>query len=194
MDIPVYTVEDQTSEVKGTVHCNLLLPLPMVLDWMCPLNPDMSLKMDYETDNGKDDVIDSSNNESEMSSDKESCTAIRTHQQTRQKLDHTAIEDNTAAEEIVDPPALNDTVDIVDPSEQEIDRHSVPEKNSSQSDESSFDGDGSVGTHSTPLTLWKPVREYNVPKQYDGFILGPLKQQNAILEKQFIGRIYTINV
>ena len=29
-DIPGYTVENQTSEVKQTVYCNLLLPLPMV--------------------------------------------------------------------------------------------------------------------------------------------------------------------
>ena len=31
-EIQVYTVENETSEVKQTVHCNLLLPLPMVLD------------------------------------------------------------------------------------------------------------------------------------------------------------------
>ena len=118
---------------------------------------------------------------------------MRTHQQTRQKLDQTVIEDNTAAEEIVDPPALNDTRDIVDPPEQEIDRHSDPDE-TPQSDESSSDEDGCVGTHSTPLALQKPVGEHNVPKQYDGFILGPLKQLDAILEKQFISRVYTTNV
>ena len=58
-----------------------------------------------------------------MSSDEESYTPMRTHQQTRWKLDHIAIENNTVTEEIVDPPALNDTGDIVDPQEQEIDRH-----------------------------------------------------------------------
>ena len=42
----------------------------MLLDWMHSLNPDISLKMDYETDNGKDDVTDSSDDEnSEMISD-----------------------------------------------------------------------------------------------------------------------------
>ena len=49
---------------------------------------------------------------------------MRIHQQTRQKLSHTAIEDNTATVETVDHPALNDTGDIVDPPEQEVDRHS----------------------------------------------------------------------
>ena len=93
----------------------------------------MSLKMDYETDNGKDDVIDNSDDEdSEMSSDEVSYTPMRTLQQRRWKLDHIAIEDNTAAEEIVDPPALIDTGDIVDPPEQEIDRHSDPDKNFSK--------------------------------------------------------------
>ena len=88
---------------------------------------------------------------------------IRTYQQTRWKLDHTAIQDNTAAEEIVDPPALNDTGDIVDPPDQEIDRHSDPDENCSQSGEGSSAEDGCVGTHSTPLALQKPVRECNVP-------------------------------
>ena len=57
---------------------------------------------------------------------------MRTHQQTRQKLDHTAIEDNTAYEEIVDPPTFNDTGNNVDPPEQEIDRHSDLDENSLQ--------------------------------------------------------------
>ena len=140
----------------------------------------MSLKMDYKTDNGKDDMTDSSDNKDSEMSDEGSCTTMRTHQHTRQKLYHTAIEDNTAAGESVDPPALCDTGDIVDPPEQEIDRHSDPDKNSSQSGESSFDEDGHVGIHSTPLVLWNPVRDCNVHKQYDGLILGPLKQLNAI--------------
>ena len=89
----------------------------------------MSLNMDYETDYRKDDVNDSSDDEdSEMRSNKQSYTPMRTHQQTGQKLDHTAIEDNTAAVRFVDPPALNDTGDIVDPLEQEIDRHSDPDE------------------------------------------------------------------
>ena len=38
-----------------------------------PLKPNMSLKMDYKTDNGKDDVTNSSDNEdSEMSTNEES--------------------------------------------------------------------------------------------------------------------------
>ena len=36
-DILVYTVESQTDEILKTVHLNLLLPLPTVLDWMSPL-------------------------------------------------------------------------------------------------------------------------------------------------------------
>ena len=53
---------------------------------------------------------------------------MRTCQQTRWKLDNTAIENNTVAEEIVGPPALNDIWDIVDTPEQEIDRHSDTDK------------------------------------------------------------------
>ena len=72
-DTSVYTLENQTSEIKTTVHHNLLLPLPMVLDWMHPLNPGVSLKMDHENDNGKDDVTDSSDDkDSEMSNNEES--------------------------------------------------------------------------------------------------------------------------
>ena len=65
-----------------------------------------------------------------MSSDEESYTCIRTHQQARWKLDHISIENNTVAEEIVDPQVLSDIEDIIDPPEQEIDRHSDPEENS----------------------------------------------------------------
>ena len=132
---------------------------------MYPLMSDMSLKIDYKTDNGKDDVSDSSDGEdSEMNSNEESDTPMRTYQQTRQKQDHISIKDNTATEETVDPPALSDTGDIVDPPEQEINRHSDPDENSLQSGESSSNKDGCVSTYSTPLAQWKAVREHSVPK------------------------------
>ena len=51
-----------------------------------------------------------------MKSDKDSHTSRRTHQQARQKLAQTAIEDNTAAGDIVDLPHW------------QIDRHSDSEK------------------------------------------------------------------
>ena len=109
--------------------------------------------MDYKNDNRKNEVTDSSDDEdSEMRCNKEVYTSMSTW-----KLDHTAIGNNPVAEEIVDPPALNDTGDIVDLSEQKIDRHSDPDKNSSQSGESRSDKDGHVATHSSPLAPWNQL-------------------------------------
>ena len=54
-DIPVYTVENQTDETIKTVHRNLLLPLPTILDWMRPYDPDTLVKPAYD-DNNADEV------------------------------------------------------------------------------------------------------------------------------------------
>ena len=37
---PPLTIESQTDEVTKTVHRNLVLPLPTVLDWMRPIKPE----------------------------------------------------------------------------------------------------------------------------------------------------------
>ena len=42
--IPVYTVENQTDEIVKTVHHNLLLSLPAILDSMRPFDPDTLIK------------------------------------------------------------------------------------------------------------------------------------------------------
>ena len=43
-----YTVKNQTEETVKTVHRNLLLPLPTILDWMQPLEPDTLVKPVYD--------------------------------------------------------------------------------------------------------------------------------------------------
>ena len=57
-DIPVYTIENQASEVTKTVHRNLLLPLPTILDWMWPMEPDVLVKS-INDDHGVEDHITS---------------------------------------------------------------------------------------------------------------------------------------
>ena len=64
-DILVYTVEDKTGEGTKTVHRNLLLPLPTILDWMWPMEPDILVKL-IKDDPGVEDHIKS---EHETSSD-----------------------------------------------------------------------------------------------------------------------------
>ena len=75
------------------------------------------------------------------------------------------------------------------PEAQEIDRQS--DSDSFRSVDSGSDGeDGRVGTHSPPLALRRSTREKKLPAKYDGFIIGPLRQLSAILEKQFLGKVY----
>ena len=87
-DIPVYTVENQRDETVKIVHHNLFLPLPTILDWMRPHDPDILVKhvyaenkfveevnSDNEDDNGTDD--DDSNGDSDLSSDEPICICTR---------------------------------------------------------------------------------------------------------------------
>ena len=75
---------------------------------------------------------------------------------------------------------------INEPLEQEIDRQSESDSNSHQSADNSSDGEDEQGDiHSTPLAQRKSARERKLPKKYDGFILGPIKQLNAILDNHF---------
>ena len=79
---------------------------------------------------------------------------------------------------------------IEEPVAQEIERQS--DSDSYRSADSGSDGeDGRVGTHSPPLAQRKSARQRKLPARYDGFILGPLKQLSAILEKNFLGEVYT---
>ena len=83
---------------------------------------------------------------------------------------------------------------INEPSEQEIDRQSDSDSNSCQSADNSFDGEEGRGViHSTPLTQRKSAHKRKLPKKYDGFILGPMKQLDAILENHLLGRVFNAN-
>ena len=75
------------------------------------------------------------------------------------------------------------------PEAQEIDRQS--DSDSFRSVDSGSDGeDGRVGTHFPPLALRRSTREKKLPAKYDRFIIGPLRQLSAILENQFLGKVY----
>ena len=83
---------------------------------------------------------------------------------------------------------------INEPSEQEIDRQSDSDSNSCQSADNGSDGEEGRGViHSTPLAQRKSACERKLPKKYDGFILGPMKQLNAILENHLLGRVFNAN-
>ena len=92
-DIPVYTLENQTDETVKTVHRNLLLPLPTILDWMRPYDPDILVKpvwgennenevnSDHEDEDSTDD--DDSDGYSDSSGDEPVC--IRTRSQKKKQ-------------------------------------------------------------------------------------------------------------
>ena len=107
--------------------------------------------------------------------------AIYTHTQTQHKI-------KKPKPEIQDEMRI---VNINEPSEQEIDRQSDSDSNSCQSADNGSDGEEGRGViHSTPLAQRKSARERKLPKKYDGFILGPMKQLNAILENHLLGRVF----
>ena len=62
-DIPMYTIQNQTDETIKIVPCNLLLPLPTMLDWMRPFDLETLIKPAYD---GND------TNEAELDHEKES--------------------------------------------------------------------------------------------------------------------------
>ena len=135
-DIPVYTIENQTSEGTKTVHRNLLLPLPTILDRMWPMEPDIIVRP-IGDDPGVEDHIkpenESSSDEedSELSGDK----AIYTHTQTQHKIKKSKKAEN-----------------VIEPLEQEIDRQSDSDLNSCQcADNGSVGEEGQGVIHSTPL-------------------------------------------
>ena len=181
-DIPVYTIENQTSEGTKTVHRNLLLPLPTVLDWMWPMEPDIIVKPIGDDPAVEDHIKsehDTSSNEedSELSGDE----VFYTHTQTQHKIKKSKpqIQGEMRAE------------NINEPSEQEIDRQSDSDSNSCQSADNGSDGEEGQGViHSKTLAQRKSARERKLPKKYDGFILGPMKQLNAILKNHLFGRVF----
>ena len=70
---------------------------------------------------------------------------------------------------------------INEPLEQEIDRQSESDSNSYQPADNISDGKEEQGDiHSTPLAQRKSAHERKLPKKYNGFILGLIKQLNAI--------------
>ena len=135
-----------------------------------------------------------SNPENESSSDEENSElsgdeAIYTHTQTQHKIKKPKPE--IPKLEIQDEMRV---ANINEPSEQEIDRQSDSDLNSYQSADNGSDGeDGWGDIHSTPLAQRKSACERRLPKKYDWFILGPMKQLNAILENHLLGRIFTAN-
>ena len=86
-DIPVYTIENQTNEGTKTVHRNLLLPLPTILDWMQLMEPDVLVKA-INDDPGVENHIKSENESSSDDEDSELSgdEAIYTHTQTQHKI------------------------------------------------------------------------------------------------------------
>ena len=188
-DIPVYTVENQTDETVKTVHRNLLLPLPTILDWMRPYDPDTLVKPvsddinveEINSDNEQDDSTDDddSNGDSDSSGDEPICIHTRSQRRKQESSNDKKTNDteNTVG-------ALTDG-----PEAQVIERQS--DSDSFRSADSGSDGeDGRVGTHSPPLALRRSTREKKLPAKYDGFIIGPLRQLSAVLESKFLGKVY----
>ena len=170
-DIPVYTVENQTDETVKTVHCNLLLPLPTVLDWMRPFNPDTLVKLvsddndanEEELDDDEDSDIDL-DGDSDLSGDEPICL----HTRSQKEIPESPSDDDTN-----DVDNRSD-VTIEEPVAHEIERQS--HSDSYKSADSDSDGeDGRAGTHSPPLAQRKSARQRKLPAKYDGFIIGPLK-------------------
>ena len=187
-DIPVYTVENQTDETVKTVHRSLLLPLPTVLDWMRPFDPDTLVKPvdddnnvnEVELDDEEDSNVDDSDGDSDLSGDEPICLHTRSQRKT---LESPSDDDTNDVDNRSD-------VTIEEPVAQEIERQS--DSDSYKSADSGSDGsDGRVGTHSPPLAQRKSARERKLPAKYDGFIIGPLKQLSTILENTFLGEVYT---
>ena len=169
-----------------TVHRNLLLPLPTILDWMQPMEPDIIVKP-IGDDPGVEDHIKSENDTSSNEDDSELSgdEAIYTHTQTQHKIKKSKPEFQGE---------MRARKHIDEPSEQEIDRQSDSDSNSCQSADNGSDGEEGQGViHSTPLAQRKSARERKFPKKYDGFILGPMKQLNAILENHLLGRVFNAN-
>ena len=142
-DNPVYTVENQTDKSTKTVHRDLLLPLPTILDWMWLMEPDILVKP-IKDDPGVEDQVKSEN---ETSSDEEDPDlsgdeAIYTHTWTRHEIKKSKPEIQGEMR----------VANINEPSEQEIDRQSDSDLNSYQSaDNGSDEEDGQGDIHSTPL-------------------------------------------
>ena len=154
----------------------MLLPLPTVLDWMRPFDPDTLVK---PVDDEEDSDVDS-DGDSDSSSDEPICLHTRSQRKTPESPsdDDTNDVDNRS------------NVTIEEPVAQEIERQS--DSDSYKSADSGSDGeDGCVGTHSPPLALRRSARQRRLPDKYDGFIIGPLKQLSAILENTFLGEVYT---
>ena len=118
----VYTVENQTDETVKTVHCNLLLPLPTVLDWMRPFDPDTLVKPgnddndanEVELDDKEDSDIDDSDGDSDSSGDKPICL---------HKRSQTKTPESPSGNDTNDVDNISD-VTIEEPVAQEIERQS----------------------------------------------------------------------
>ena len=139
-------------------------------------------------------VEDHIKSENESSSDEEDSKlsgdkAIYTHTQTQHKIKKPKPE--------IPKPEIQDEMRVANinkPSEKEIDRQSNSDSNSYQSADNGSDWeDGQGDIHSTPLAQRKSAHERRLLKKYDGFILGPMKQLNAILENHLLVRIFTAN-
>ena len=117
-DIPVYTVENQTGEGMKTVHQNLLLSLPTVLDWMRPLEPGTLI-----TDNpvAEDTVSERESSDEEEDSESSGDEAVCTHTRAQHKIKR-----NISKSETEDQNISN----IMEPENQEIERQSDSDSNS----------------------------------------------------------------
>ena len=151
---------------------------------MRPMEPDILVKP-INDDPGVEDHIKSENEtssddkDSELSGDE----AMYSHTQTQHKIKKSQQEINGEIR----------VANIKEPLEQEIDRQSESDSNSYQSADNSSDGEEDQGDiHSTPPGP-KKAHERKLPKKYNGFILGPIKQLNAILENHLLGRVFTSN-
>ena len=184
-DIPVYTVENQTDETVKTVHHNLLLPLPTILDWMRPFEPDTLVKpVCDDNDENEEELDDDEENDVDSDSDSSSDEPICLRTRSREKTPESPSDNDTND--------VEDRADVVieEPMAQEIERQS--DSDSNKSADSGSDGeDGRVGTHSPPLAQRRSARQRKLPAKYDGFIISPLKQLSAILENKFLGQMYT---
>ena len=179
-DIPVYPVENQTDETVKTVHRNLLPPLPTVLDWMRPFDPDTLVKPvsddndanEVDLDDDEDSDVDDSDGDSDSSSDEPICLHTRSERKTSELHSDNDTNDVDSRSDVT----------IKEPVAQEIERQSDSDSYKS-ADSGSDSENGRVGTHSPP--------QRKLTAKYDGFIIGPLRQLSAILENKFLGEVYT---
>ena len=164
-DIPVYIIENQSDDSVKTVHRNMLLPLPTVLDWMRPLEPDVLVMPECNDGNEKPDAA----SDSESDSDSDSESDFPTHLNLRSQKAHVLNSDITA----------DDASDV-----DNVENMSIQSDNGPLADDESDEID-----QQQPVAKRKATRTRKMPRKYSDFIVGPMKSLCAMIDRQFVGKV-----